>query len=564
MKSFIILTILPVLSIYFSTGAYSMSDESISTADTVFINGKVVTMDEKGSICEAVAVKDGRIIYAGGNGGAEKLISKKTKIYDLEGSLLLPGFIESHGHFYGTGQSLNILDLVGTSSADEIASLVAKKTAAMPEGRWLTGRGWDQNDWKNKDFPNRSILDSAAPKNPVLLRRIDGHAVWVNSAALKLAGITRDTKNPAGGEIIKDTNGNPTGILVDNAINLISNILPPSSEDEIINDLLTAERHCFKLGITTFHDMGISSGILGITKKLYAEGKLKIRLYEMIEADLPGWEMEAAHGPQVNLYDGHLTIRGIKTFADGALGSRGALLLEPYADRGDTRGLQVTSDADLARIAEFCKKHNLQLSVHAIGDSANRKVLDVYEKVIGADKNGSLRWRIEHAQILDSADIPRFAKLGVIPSMQPIHCTSDMPWAPLRLGGKRLAGAYAWRSLLDTGAVIPGGSDTPVENANPILGIYAAITRRDNAGNPREGWQPEQRLSVIEALKMFTSWGAWAAFEEDWKGAIKPGYIADLIVIDKDILKSEPSQIQYAEVIMTFLSGELVYKISDN
>jgi hypothetical protein len=540
-----------------------LSASAEEPADTAFLSGKVLTMDESESISESVAVKDGVIVFVGKNDDAEKFIGNGTMVIDLKGRLIMPGFIESHGHFYSTGQSLNILDLVGTVSAEEIAGLVRDRAVSLPEGRWIIGRGWDQNNWRSKEFPDHSILDIAVQKNPVLLRRVDDHAVWVNDLVLAMTGITEETRNPAGGEILHDDSGRPTGILIDNAINLVSGIMPVPGTEEIIRDLVTAEKHCLSLGITSFHDMGISPRLIGTVKKLYSEGRLKIRLYEYLGSDENGWKEEAAKGPQIDLFNKRLTIRSVKTFIDGALGSRGALLFEPYSDRPDTKGLQVTSDEELTKVAEYCREHNLQLAVHAIGDLGNHKVLDAYEKVIGRDSEGKYRWRIEHVQILTKDDIPCFKKSGVVPSMQPVHCTSDMPWAGDRIGKQRIAGAYAWRSLLDTGAIIPGGSDTPVEDANPILGIYAAVTRQDVKGNPPGGWHPEQRVSRNEAIKMFTSWGAWGAFEEDYKGSIKPGYIADLIVLDRDIsncaLESSPG----AKVIMTFLSGELVYSIQE-
>lgn len=564
MRSILLFVIALIIPLFINTSQTDKAIPNNDIADLILVNGKVVTMDDSGSILEAVVVKNGVIIFTGTTSEAKKYSGDGTKVIDLEGRLLIPGFIESHGHFYGTGRSLNILDLVGTSSPEEIAELVRKKAAQLPEGKWISGRGWDQNDWKEKEFPTTVLLDNAAPKNPVILNRVDGHAVWVNKAALTLAGITDETADPAGGEILRDESGHPTGILVDNAINFINKVLPYQDENEIIDYLITAERHCFKFGVTSFHDMGISQEILSIVKKLYADGRLKIRLYEMLESGLPGWENEAKLGPQVNLFNGHLTIRGVKAYIDGALGSRGALLLEPYSDRQDTSGLQVTKDEELNRIAEQCKKYGLQFAVHAIGDLGNRKVLDIYEKIIGKDEKGERRWRIEHAQIVDPVDIPRFGNLGVIPSMQPVHCTSDMPWAPVRLGEKRLAGAYAWRSLLNAGSIIPGGSDTPVEHTNPLLGIYAAITRQDIIGYPPSGWQPEQRLKIYEALKMFTVWGAWTAFEEGYKGAVKPGYVADLIVLDRDILQISSSEIPGTKVVMTFLAGELVYSNLSN
>lgn len=532
-------------------------------ADTVFVNGKVLTMDESFSTAESVAVKDGIIIFTGTNENVKKLIGKETRIIDLEGKLLMPGFIESHGHFYGTGHSINILDLVGTVSAKQIAELVQNKARSLPDGRWIIGRGWDQNDWEIKEFPDHSILDAVSPKNPVLLSRVDGHAVWVNGMVLSMAGITEKTENTAGGEIIRDKSGKPTGILIDNAIRLTDAVVPVPGAEEIVDDFVKADGHCLTLGITTFHDMGTSPEKLKILKKLYSERTLKVRLYEYIGSDEKDWKFEAVKGPQVDMFGGRLTIRGVKAFIDGALGSRGALLFEPYSDRPDTSGLQIISDEELTKVAEFCKEYGLQLAVHAIGDLGNHKVLDVYEKVLGDDNDGKYRWRIEHVQILAENDIPRFRKTGVIPSMQPIHCTSDMPWAEDRIGPMRIKGAYAWRSLLVTGVKIPGGSDTPVEDANPLLGIYAAMTRQDLNGSPEGGWHPEQRVNREEALRMYSTWGAWAEFGENSRGSIKPGYAADLIVLDKDISNCPPKDIPQAKVIMTFIAGELVYSIQE-
>lgn len=540
-----------------------MHASSDTKADTVFLNGKVLTMDESFSVVESVAVKNGIIIFTGTNDDVKKLIGKETKVIDLGGKLLMPGFIESHGHFYGTGRSLNLLDLVGTVSVKQIAEMVRDKAVSLPKGRWIIGRGWDQNDWEIKEFPDHSILDAVSPKNPVLLSRVDGHAVWVNGLVLSMAGITEKTENPAGGEIIRDKSGKPTGILVDNAIRLTDGVVPVPGAEEIIDDFVKADGHCLSLGITTFHDMGTSPEKLKILKKLYSERKLKVRLYEYIGSDEKDWKFEAVKGPQVDMFGGHLTIRGVKAFIDGALGSRGALLFEPYSDRPDTNGLQVISDEELTKVAELCKEYGLQLAVHAIGDLGNHKVLDIYEKVLGNDNEGKYRWRIEHVQILAEGDIPRFRTIGVIPSMQPIHCTSDMPWAEDRIGPTRIQGAYAWRSLLDTDVKIPGGSDTPVEDANPLLGIYAAVTRQDLSGSPSGGWHPEQRANREEALRMYTSWGAWAAFEENSKGSIKPGYAADLIVLDKDISVCPPKDIPQAKVIMTFIAGELVYSTQE-
>jgi predicted amidohydrolase YtcJ len=529
-------------------------------ADLVFKNGKVLKLDDKMGIAEAVAVKGGKVIGVGSSIDINKYIGEETKVFNLEGRLLMPAFVESHAHFYSLGKSLFQLNLVGTESAEEIAMMVKKAADEVPAGQWVLGRGWDQNDWKVKKFPDHVILDKASPENPVILRRIDGHAAWVNGAALQIAEITKDTKDPEGGEILRDAGGNPTGVLIDNAINLVSKLVEKPSPEEKKRYLLSAQVHCFKYGITTFHDMGISTEMLQFLKGLYKEGELKIRLYEMISVENADWKKEAEKGPQIGLFDNRLTVRGVKAFVDGALGSRGALLFEPYSDRPGATGLQVISDEKLVEIAKACKKHNMQLSIHAIGDKGNHKVLDIYEKTIGQDREGKYRWRIEHAQILDPKDIKRFGELGVVPSMQPTHCTSDMPWAGDRLGSERLNGAYAWKSLLDAGVeYIPGGSDAPVESVNPLYGIYAAVTRKDQKGHPGNGWFPGQCLKRKQAIKMFTSWGAWVGFEEDIKGKIEQGYLADFIILDRDITEIPEEKILETKVLKTFLGGEEVY-----
>lgn len=528
-------------------------------ADLVLINCNVMTMDDDSPSATAIAVKDGIIIAAGSNESVKRYTGSGTRTIDLKGKFVMPGLIESHAHFYGLGRSLMQLDLVGTKSLAEIAAKVKSEVDNTPAGEWIIGRGWDQNDWNVSVFPGHSILDKAAPDNPVYLRRIDGHALWVNSLAMKMAKIDKVTPDPKGGEIIRDKNGNPTGVLIDNAINLVSALISSPSEEEIKRAFKKAEEHCFSLGVTTFHDMSISSGYLRILENMYRAGDLKVRLYEMISVEHKLWKDEVAKGIRIGLYNGRLTIRGVKAFVDGALGSRGALLFDSYSDRPVTSGLLVTSEEELADIARISKRNGFQLSVHAIGDRGNHIVLNTYEKVIGADLDGKHRWRIEHAQILHPDDIPRFAKLGVIPSMQPTHCTSDMPWAVARLGSERIKGAYVWRSLIDSSVIIPGGSDAPVEYLNPLYGIYAAITRQDREGNPRKGWNPNERVTREEAFKMFTIWGAWVGFEENIKGKIKPGFMADIIVLDTNLKTSQPKEILSAKILMTFMGGEQVY-----
>ncbi len=547
-----------MILLIFITGGITLNAENRQSADLILQNGKIKTMcaEAEGT---ALAIKDGKIIAVGTDKEISSYAGRDTKMVNLEGKFVMPGFIESHAHFYSLGQSLLQLNLVGTSSAEQIAEMVGNEAAKLPDGQWIMGRGWDQNDWPVKKFPDAAVLDKASPENPVYLRRIDGHAVWVNSAALKLAGITSETEDPEGGEIIRGINGEPTGILVDNAIGLVSRLLKNPDKSEIERALLKSQEHCFELGITSFHDMGISGEMINLLKELYSKDELKIRLFEYISLEDDDWQDVAGDGPQVGLYNGRLTVGGIKAFADGALGSRGALMFENYSDR-ETKGLLVTSEDRLAEIAKFAKEKGYQMAVHAIGDRANHVVLNAYERNLGKNPDNDRRWRIEHAQILHKDDIPRFKELGVVPSMQPTHCTSDMPWAPARVGDERIKGAYIWKTLIKSGVKIPGGSDAPVEHVNPLFGIYSAVTRQDQQGNPEKGWNPSEKVTMEEALKMFTTWGAWAGFEEELKGRIKPGYYADIIVLDKDLTDIQPLEIPEAKVLMTILAGDIVYQ----
>ncbi|MBN2135033.1 MAG: amidohydrolase [Acidobacteria bacterium] len=528
-------------------------------ADYAFLNGKILTMDEP-LYAQAVAIQGSKILAVGTNEQILDFISDSTKVIDLKGALLMPGFIESHAHFLSLGKSLCQVDLVGTESPDEILVKIKAAADQSQKGQWILGRGWDQNDWEKKEFPTASMLDKAAPDNPVYLSRVCGHAVWVNSAAMKLASIDKNTPNVKGGEIIKDDSGEPIGIFLDNAIGLFAKVMENPRENEVKEYFQKADKHCLKYGITTFHDMMISIPELNVLEKLYKAELLNIRIYEYLSTESGDISNALKQGPRIGLYNDHLTVRGVKAFIDGALGSRGALLFEPYSDKPSTSGLQVTPDNLFKKIADNCKKYGFQLVTHAIGDKGNHIVLNHYENTIGADKEGKYRWRIEHAQILAPEDIPRFIQLGIIPSMQPTHCTSDMPWAPERLGAERIKGAYVWKTLINLGAVIPGGSDAPVEDVNPIEGIYAAVTRQDKKGNPAEGWNPKERVTRMEALKMFTVWGAYGAFEEDRKGKIKPGFLADVIVLDKDITEIQAPDILKTKVMMTMVGGKIVYQ----
>ncbi|MCH8306029.1 MAG: amidohydrolase, partial [Candidatus Marinimicrobia bacterium] len=475
----------------FSVVAFGCAKEN---ADRIFVNTSIYTLNPANETANSVAVKDGRILFVGDEEKSYEYSDENTQLLDLKGMTLIPGLTDAHAHIGGTGKFLQTLNFHGTTSASEIVSRVKSAAIRTPSGEWIEGRGWDQNDWKVKKFPTSALLDKVTPNNPVAFRRVDGHAYWVNQKVLDLAGITSETPDPDGGRIIRLPNSNtPSGILIDNAMLLISDIIPTPSLELKKRRIVQALSYSLKLGLTTIHDASTDSDEVAIYTALASEGRLNPRVYVMLDDEKKLKEKQFKIGPQIGLFDDHLTIRAIKLYADGALGSRGALLLEPYSDDPDNSGLAVTPESELrASFAEGIK-HGFQIAIHAIGDSGNRLVLDIVEDNLNLDLQNDHRSRIEHAQILSLDDILRFNILGVIPSMQPTHGTSDMPWAEDRIGSERIKGAYAWRKLLDTGVLIPGGSDSPVESLNPLWGIYSAVTRQDHEGYPEGGWQPEER-----------------------------------------------------------------------
>lgn len=550
-------------------------------ADSIFINGVVRTMDDHNSVVEAFAVSGGRIV---GLGTTSRITSsfKANNVVDLKGKTVLPGFIDSHAHFFSLGIARMTVDLLGAASEQEAAQRVRLRVEKSKTGEWIRGRGWDQNEWPTREFPTRATLDRVAPNNPAFLIRIDGHAIWVNSLALKEAGVSKSTKDPDGGRIVRDSRGNPTGVLVDNAIELVQSHLPPMSDSEQIEAMQLASEECVKDGLTTVFDMGIDSVELALYKKLIDEDKLPVRIYAAIGGLGNLWNRFLEEGPLIGYGDNHLTVRAVKLYMDGALGSRGAALIDPYSDDPGNRGLTIISEDALRSATIDALKHGFQVCTHAIGDRANDIVLRVYAAALKEVPVKDARLRIEHAQVLDSVDIPKFKEHGVIPSMQPTHATSDMYWAEARLGPKRIRYAYAWRSLLKTGVIIPGGSDFPVENPNPIWGIYAAVTRKDKKGRPQNaeearqyfefskagmtdtsefnnGWYPEQKMTREEALKSFTTWGAWGGFEEHLVGSIQKETLADFVVLSSDIATVPENEILNARVLQTYVGGKEVY-----
>ncbi|HTK81539.1 MAG TPA: amidohydrolase [Bacteroidota bacterium] len=558
----------------FATSLYIMRTSS-GAASMLLLNGTIYTLDGNNSVAQAIALNGNRILAT----GTTEEITRRYKsdnVIDLQGKTVLPGLIDGHGHVLGEGSALHNLNLVGTNAAEEVIEIVRKRVGSVQPGVWISGRGWDQNDWQVEKFPEASLLDRIAPDNPVYLTRIDGHAIWVNTKAMDLAGVIAQTPDPVGGKIIRDAGGKPTGVFVDNAMDLIARAVPQLTDTDVEERLKLALNECAKLGITEVHDMGVDVQTIRTYKKLIDNGECPVRVYaaiggpretgnryvesgEQIPAET--WNTYLKLGREIGYGNGMLTVRAVKLYADGALGSRGAALLDSYSDDPGNRGLTVTTEADLEIICRQAEENGFQVCVHAIGDRGNDIVLNVYEKVLQShDKAAPLRWRIEHAQVLAPSDIPRFARLGIIPSMQPTHATSDMYWAEARLGAERVKGAYAWRSLMQNGSIIVGGSDFPVEGVNPLWGIYAAITRSDKSGYPQDGWYPEQKMTREEAARAFSQWAAYGAFEENMKGTLEPGKWADITILSKDIMTVPPRDILTTEVEMTIVGGNIVYK----
>ncbi len=544
-------------------GGIVMGEGRDEVAKAVFYNGRIYTMNESDPLAEAVTVGGGRILFVGSSEDAIAAAGPAAVKYDLHGMTVIPGLVDAHAHFVGYAASRAALDLNGTVSIAQIRDRLKAEVAAVHRDRWITGRGWDQNDWDRKDFPHRSDIDQVSPDNPVLLTRVCGHAAIANSKALKAAGIGADTPDPDGGKIERDSSGKPTGILLDDAISLVRDVVPAITPEEKKKLMISAVHACLAVGLTGTHEMGIGSETAGIYRELYEAGEFPFRITAYFDGDADDLDSVLAAGPVDDFADGMFSLAGVKFYGDGSLGARSAAMLEDYSDDPGNRGIIVTDPGLLHEKVLACHRNGFQVATHAIGDRANRIVLDVYEKVLMEEPGSGLRHRIEHAQILSPADIGRFASLGVIPSMQFIHCTSDMPWVPDRIGGDRIEGAYAWRSLMNAGSRIPGGSDYPVEPIDPLLGIYAAVSRQALDGTPAEGWAPEQRLTIVEAVRAYTLDAAWAAGQEKERGSIVKGKLADLTILGADIMKADPGEIPGIKVIATVLSGKIEYRADE-
>ena len=531
-------------------------------ADLLVTNARIYTVDSVRPTAEAMAVRAGRVLWVGDAAGAARYRGAATRTLDLAGRTVIPGMIDAHAHLFGLGESLRSVDLVGTRSYDEVVARVAARARTLPPGTWVRGRGWDQNDWPDQRFPTHEALSRAVPGHPVLLERVDGHAMLANAAAMRAAGIGRATRDPSGGRILRDAAGAPTGVLVDNAQSLAERRVPPHSTAQRREIALAAVREANRWGLTGVHEAGVGREVIESYEALAREGRFTLRDYVMVSgSDERSLAHYLARGPQSALHDGRLWVRAVKLYADGALGSRGAALIEPYSDDPHNRGLLVTPRARLDDVARRAYAAGFQVNVHAIGDQANRTALDVIERAVGAGGGArDHRWRVEHAQVLSPADVPRFARLRAIPSMQASHQTSDMPWAEQRLGPQRVKGAYAWRALRATGVVVPNGSDFPVEQVNPLLSFHAAFTRQDPSNAPAGGWYPEQRMTRDEALRSMTIWAAYAGFQEQVVGSLAPGKYADFVVLDQDIMRAPADDVLKTRVLATWLAGTAVYE----
>jgi len=520
-------------------------------ADLIITNALVYTVDDNFGIVESFAVVDGKITATGSSDEILKKFSSENTI-DAEGKFVYPGFNDAHCHIYGYGTNLiQHADLSGTKSPEEIYDIL-KEHHQKNESEWILGRGWDQNDWENQEFPDKTRLDVLFPNTPVYLIRIDGHAGWCNSKTMEIAGITGNSKVNGGRIVLK--NGQPSGILIDNAMGLVGNIIPEITRKQQEKGLLEAQKNCFATGLTSVTDAGVGKSTVFLMEEMQNEGFLKIRINAMLSPSEENFETFVKKGPKKT---DRLVVNTIKLFADGALGSRGALLLDDYTDDPGNSGLQIESQEYYDRICQLAYENHFAVATHCIGDSANRLILNTYAKFLKG-KNDR-RWRIEHAQIINSKDFSMYAKNSVVPSVQATHCTSDMYWADERLGEDRLKGAYAYQTLLQQNGWIANGTDFPVENINPLYTFYASVFRTDHKGFPEGGWQIEEGLTREQALRSITTWPAKASFEENRKGSLEPGKWADFVILDTDLMSATPQEVLDTKVESTWIAGEKVF-----
>jgi predicted amidohydrolase YtcJ len=540
--------------------------ESESLADLVIHNASIYTADDATPTASAVAIKDGQIVFVGDEEGAAEYLASAVRVEDLKGRFVFPGFADAHAHFSGIGSREMNLNLEGTDTKDAFLTKIEEAVAAAQPGEWVTGRGWIETFWEPAEFPTRYDLDQIAPNNPVALRRVDGHASVANSAALQIAGISPTTVAPAGGGINLDVDGQPTGMLIDRAQNLLAGHIPAGTKEQAERAMEIASERSLRLGWTQIQDAHGSWDEVAMMRELFEQGRIKVRIYKAISGPGANADSLIALGFTTPEFDGMLTIRTIKIVIDGALGSRGAALLEPYSDDPTTTGLITTDTIAVKGMLERALRAGIQVEGHAIGDRGNRVLLDMYEVAFNTVPESERavaepRWRNEHSQIVDPSDLIRFKELGVIASMQPSHAIGDLHFIPSRIGLDRVGGAYAWKAFLDMGVVVAGGTDAPVERGEPMIEFYAAVARKDIRGFSGPGWHPEQAVSRDQALKMFTLYPAIAAFEEERAGTIAVGKRADLTILDRDIMTIPEAEILETKNVMTVVGGKVEFQL---
>lgn len=539
--------------------------ETPPAADLVLMNGKIVTVDKDFSIREAVAAAGDQIVFVGNNENVKQYIGPETEVIELNGALVLPGLIDSHAHLHSLGEQLAYLNITGTADYNEIIDKVAQRAKMAKPGEWIVGGRWDHNDWPDKSFPHHEALSKVSPDNPVYLRRIDGNSALVNRKAMEIAGISKDSPDPFGGVIHRGIGGEPTGVLINRAMNMVKKHIPEDSDEQYEEKFKQAVKNCLSVGLTGVHEAGVGPREIEMYKRLIDKNELDLRLYAMLgEQEKPVLEGDLAayfgkHKLE-NYGDYFLSVRSIKLFFDGALGSRGAAFFEPYEDDPGNTGLLRITPEYITKVSKAALQVGMGVNTHCIGIRGNRLCLDAYEKALAAFPGKDHRFRIEHAQVVRREDVAKFSALGVIPAMQPTHCTSDMSFVEARVGKLRTEGAYAWRWFRDAKLVIPMGSDFPVESNNPMYGIYAAVTRQDHDGAPDGGWYPQHRLTIREAIKGFTIWAAYAGFQEDVLGSVETGKLADFTILDRDITTIKPAEILKAKVLYTIVSGKIRFK----
>lgn len=542
------------------TNSSTHADEKRFVPDLVIINANIHTMDSTQPSAQAVAISGNRIVAVGASKDMKKLAGPQTRIIDARNQLVLPGFNDSHVHFLGGGFQLSSVDLRDANSPEEFADRIRRFAEKLPAGRWITGGDWDHERWSGAPLPTKELIDRYTPDTPVFVSRLDGHMALANSLTLRLAGVTRQTLDPPGGLIVRDRNGEPTGVLKDAAMSYVWKVRPLSSFEERLVAARAATNHAASLGVTSVQDMSAGSDV-GVYQTLLDRGELKTRIYAV--SALPSWERLSRTGVRAHFGGAMLRIGGLKGFADGSLGSTTAFFYEPYKDAPNTRGLagdEMYPEGAMLERVRGADRAGLQIMIHAIGDRANDLILSIYEQVTRESGERDRRFRIEHAQHLRPADIARFGRDKVIASMQPYHAIDDGRWAEKRIGKDRAQTTYAFRSLLDSGATLAFGTDWTVAPLDPILTIYAAVTRRTLDGNNPKGWIPEQKITVEEAVRAYTVGSAYAEFQENQKGTIAPGKLADLVILSKDIFKIEPKDIEKVKVVMTFMDGQVVYE----